>query len=103
MRQILVLLFWTVLAFAAGARAQDTKNAAPEPTIASSVDQVISLIEKEVLDAAEAMPEAKFNFSPESLKIPGGWRDSSQTRPAWYRVTAFNLDGLASVPTVPKM
>jgi len=71
MKQILVLLFLIVLAFAAGARAQDTKNAAPEPTIASSVDQVISLIEKEVVDAAEAMPEAKFNFSPESLKIPG--------------------------------
>ena len=36
------------------------------------MDREISNIEKEVVDAAEAMPEDKFNFSPESLNIPGG-------------------------------
>jgi uncharacterized damage-inducible protein DinB len=41
------------------------------PTIASVVDGEISGIEKEIVAAAEAMPEDKFNFSPESLKIPG--------------------------------
>jgi hypothetical protein len=41
------------------------------PTVASAVDRQISTIERQVLDAAEAMPEDKFNFSPESLKIPG--------------------------------
>jgi uncharacterized damage-inducible protein DinB len=41
------------------------------PTIASSVDRQISLVEKEVVEAAEAMPEDKFNFSPEGLKLPG--------------------------------
>ena len=40
-------------------------------TIASVVDRQISNIEKEVVEAAEAMPEEKFNFSPESLNIPG--------------------------------
>jgi hypothetical protein len=35
------------------------------------VDREISLVEREVTDAAEAMPEDKFNFSPESLNIPG--------------------------------
>jgi uncharacterized damage-inducible protein DinB len=34
-------------------------------------DQEISSIEKQIVDAAEAMPEDKFNFSPESLNIPG--------------------------------
>jgi hypothetical protein len=43
----------------------------PPPTIASTVDHQISTIEKEVVEAAEAMPEEKFNFSPERLKIPG--------------------------------
>lgn len=41
------------------------------PTIASVVDRDISDVEKEVVDAAEAMPENKFNFTPEALKIPG--------------------------------
>jgi hypothetical protein len=36
------------------------------------VDRQISTIEKQVVEAAEAMPEDKFNFSPESLNIAGG-------------------------------
>ena len=43
----------------------------PPPTIASTVDHQISAIEKQVVEAAEAMPEDKFNFSPEGLNIPG--------------------------------
>jgi len=35
------------------------------------VDSEISAIEKQVVDVAEAMPEDKYNFSPESLNIPG--------------------------------
>src|SRR6516165_3224267 len=41
------------------------------PTIASALDREISLVEKEVVDAAEAMPEEKFDFSPEKLNLPG--------------------------------
>jgi len=41
------------------------------PTIASAIDREISLVEKEVVDAAEAMPEDKFDFSPEKLNLPG--------------------------------
>jgi len=40
------------------------------PTIASAVDREISSVEKQIVDVAEAMPEDKFNFSPESLNIP---------------------------------
>jgi uncharacterized damage-inducible protein DinB len=40
-------------------------------TIAAMVDREIGDIEKQILDAVEAMPESKFNFSPESLKISG--------------------------------
>ena len=40
------------------------------PTVASAIDREISIVEKEVLDAAEAMPEDKFDFSPEKLNLP---------------------------------
>ena len=43
----------------------------PPPTIASAVDREITAVEKQIVEVAEAMPEDKFNFSPESLNIPG--------------------------------
>jgi len=59
-----------------GATAASTPQAQPSqqpsPTVASFVDREISAIEKQVVEIAEAMPEDKFNFSPESLNIPGG-------------------------------
>jgi hypothetical protein len=36
------------------------------------VGRQISTIEKQIVDAAEAMPEGKFNFSPGSLNISRG-------------------------------
>jgi hypothetical protein len=44
----------------------------PPETIASIVDGEIGTIEKQLVDAAEAMPDDKFDFSPESLNIPAG-------------------------------
>ena len=35
------------------------------------MDRQINTIEKLIVEAAEAMPEDKFNFSPASLNIPG--------------------------------
>jgi hypothetical protein len=53
-------------------QSQQTQGAQqPSPTVASVVDREISAIENLILNAAEAMPEDKFNFSPESLNIPG--------------------------------
>src|ERR1700722_4567829 len=43
----------------------------PPGTIASTVDREISTVEREIVEAAEAMPEDRFNFSPQSLNIPG--------------------------------
>jgi len=57
------------LAWAAAASAARAQQ--PQPTLASVLDREISAIEKQVVEAAEAMPEDKFNFSPESLNIPG--------------------------------
>src|SRR5437667_5792037 len=41
------------------------------PTIGSAIDREISIVEKEIVEAAEAMPEDKFDFSPEKLSISG--------------------------------
>jgi hypothetical protein len=54
---------------AAGASAP--KAPSTPPTIASAIDREISLVEKEVVEAAEAMPEDKFDFSPEKLNLAG--------------------------------
>ncbi len=42
----------------------------PSPTVASILEREIAAVEKQVVDAAEAMPEEKFNFTPENLNIP---------------------------------
>jgi uncharacterized damage-inducible protein DinB len=54
---------------AAGASASPSPST--PPTIASAIDREISIVEKEVVEAAEAMPEDKFDFSPEKLNLPG--------------------------------
>jgi hypothetical protein len=43
----------------------------PPATIALAVDREISAVEKQIVEITEAMPEEKFNFSPESLNIAG--------------------------------
>lgn len=75
---LLAVLIFTVASLRHGANAA-AASAAPaqqsqqsSPTIASTVDREISAIEKQIMEAAEAMPEDKFNFSPESLNIPSG-------------------------------
>src|SRR5262245_34382571 len=49
------------------------RGAAPEapPTLASVVDRQIGNVEKQIMDVAEAMPEDRYDFSPEKLNIPG--------------------------------
>ncbi len=71
-------LLVAVLIFAVTALGQGTKNAAAasapqaqQVTISAMVEREISNVEKQVVDAAEAMPEEKFNFTPESLNLPG--------------------------------
>jgi uncharacterized damage-inducible protein DinB len=83
MKQTRIFPLLAVLIFTGTASGQDTKSASaangpqaqqlqqPALTIGSVVDREISSIEKQIVDAAEAMPEDKFNFSPESLNIPG--------------------------------
>jgi uncharacterized damage-inducible protein DinB len=53
------------------AAAGESASPSTPPTIASSIDREVSVVEKEVLEAAEAMPENKFDFSPEKLNLSG--------------------------------
>lgn len=69
MRRSVALLAIAVFSGIVFAHAQ-TRPSQP-PTLASMVDHEISAVEKQIVDAAEAMPEDKFNFTPESLSIPG--------------------------------
>jgi len=56
-----------------GAAQVDAGPARPSPpaTLAAAVDREISRVEEQVLAAAEAMPEDRFDFSPERLRIAG--------------------------------
>lgn len=80
MRQLRMVLLLAVIfpgtAFAQAAKIVAAASAPQAPgstqtTLAAMVDREISAVEKQVVEAAEAMPEEKFNFTPESLNIPG--------------------------------
>ena len=57
----------SVVAIASGSQ----QSPQPAPAIASVMDRDIRAVEKQNVDASEAMPEDKFNFTPEALNIPG--------------------------------
>jgi uncharacterized damage-inducible protein DinB len=77
MKTFQIVLLLAGVTFTTAAFAQDTKSTASPSaqqapaTIGSAIDREITIVEKEVVDAAEAMPEEKYNFSPESLHISG--------------------------------
>ena len=74
----LTVLIFTVVTPAHSAKSAAAASAPPPqpsqqpsvPTIASALDREISGVEKLIVDVAEAMPEDKYNFSPETLNIP---------------------------------
>lgn len=66
---ILAAIVFTFILSAPSAIAQQGQQ--PQPTISSAMDREISNVEKEVVEAAEAMPEDKFNFSPEGINLQG--------------------------------
>lgn len=71
---VLSLAMNTLVAAQGAAPAAKPATPAPTPqapTIATVIDREINMIEREFVDAAEAMPEDKFNFAPNSLNIQG--------------------------------
>ena len=79
MKQFAIALFMAAFILALTAHRIETVAAsAPQAqpvqqptTLSAMVDREVSAVEKQIVDAAEAMPEDKFNFTPESLTIPG--------------------------------
>jgi len=75
MKQLRIILPLAVLIVSVAALPQASASAPQAqpsaPTIASALDHEISGVEKQIVDVAEAMPEDKYNFSPETLNIPG--------------------------------
>jgi hypothetical protein len=80
MKRILSVVAVMLLAVSASAQEHNKKTAAASsapPTqqapqsLTALLDRDITSIEDLVVGVAEAMPEEKFNFSPEGLNLPG--------------------------------
>src|SRR5258708_39014899 len=56
---------------AAASTPPEQQSQQSSPSVASIVDREVSTVEKQIVEAAEVMPEDEFNFSPDSLNIPG--------------------------------
>jgi len=65
--------------------AQATSSAKPPqptetPTIASVLNRQLNSIERNIMGAAEAMPEDKYDFSPATANIPGDFKTPEPVR-----------------------
>jgi uncharacterized damage-inducible protein DinB len=78
---ILAAILGVALVAVPAGRAQQQKpaNAAP-PTIASVLDKELSVVEKEVVSSAEAMPEEKYSFAPKDGEFKGARTFGEQVR-----------------------
>lgn len=68
---VAVVILWMAVAQQSASAQQTAGSQQASATVASSVDRDITAIEKQIVDAADAMPEDRFNFTPEALNIPG--------------------------------
>jgi uncharacterized damage-inducible protein DinB len=72
MKYLSTLCVTALFCFAVSMSAQASNKAGQAPpTFASAIDREISNLERQFVDTAEAMPEGKFNASPESLPLKG--------------------------------
>ncbi|MBZ5522983.1 MAG: DinB family protein [Acidobacteriia bacterium] len=58
---------------------QPPATAQPLATVAGACERDLNFIEKQIVAAAEAMPEDKYDFTPESLHIKGSAFDGVRT------------------------
>jgi hypothetical protein len=74
-RLVLLIAFCSMVAPARGQSAPPSASTPfpppPASTVAAAVDQELTRVEKNVIGVAEAMPAEQYNFTPESLMIPG--------------------------------
>jgi uncharacterized damage-inducible protein DinB len=67
-------------AFAQAGAGGGQSTAASAPTIASVLNRQLSGIEREIMNAADAIPEDKFDFSPATANIPGDFKTPNPVR-----------------------
>lgn len=71
MRIRLIVAVFLICGLAAAQGPQRTGKAQPKPTFARSLNQSMSGVEKEFVDAADAMPADKYNFAPTNGDFKG--------------------------------
>lgn len=64
----------------AGSAAAKPAQASEAPTIASVLNRQLSGIERNIMGAAEAVPEDKYDFSPATANIPGDFKTPEPVR-----------------------
>ena len=67
-------------AFAQGGAGSGQSTAASAPTIASVLNRQLSSIEREIMNAADAIPEDKYDWSPATANIPGDFKTPNAVR-----------------------
>jgi len=75
MNHLRTLCLLALFSFAVGALAQGAAKPAAtpaaKPAIGDIIDREVSIIEREFVSAAEAMPDDKYSFTPSTLNISG--------------------------------
>jgi uncharacterized damage-inducible protein DinB len=57
-----------------------SQSSSAAPTIASVLDRQLSGIEKEIMGAADAVPDDKYDFSPATGNVPGDFKTPTPVR-----------------------
>ena len=68
------------VAQASGSSSAQSSTPAATPTIASVLNNQLGSIEREVMNAADAVPQDKFDFSPATGNIPGDFKTPKPVR-----------------------
>ena len=70
----------SVAAFAQAGTPAKPAQASEAPTIANVLNRQLSSIERNIMGAAEAVPEDKYDFSPATANIPGDFKTPEPVR-----------------------
>lgn len=69
-----------IFAQSSGSSSSSTQASTAAPTIASILNNQLRGVEREIMGAAEAVPEDKFDFSPATANIPGDFKTPEPVR-----------------------
>jgi len=75
MAKINLCLFFVAFLFSLNGLAQKTQR----PPFSNSIDRLFNKVESDIVTTAEAMPDARFDFTPDSLNIKGAAFDGVRT------------------------